>query len=735
MDLVIGDADESLVKDDVLLSIRFGSVRRQVALSKASQTPLSFPALQEATSPNSFKLDLLCRVASRWLVYRAGEDSYTVSFDANGGQAAKSLTLYVRPRVEKAGTPNGLSHSSSENVLGSSLNSSNLGLNKGGVRHKVMAQNAKDYLDSHQLVNYMHAVLHAIIREQPDDPYSFMAEQLPRRPEAACQEADVAPAVAAAVAPLEEEIAKLREENAALLAEVNKLRAEKAELEFKQQTNETTPRRIRMKKTEIIRRPTLIDEEVRNAAKEDTDTESPTSPRDNSENESQRCVNRIPSHSNILSFTKHGLEKAGDHSIQEGLQRFFSMLAGVKNSSDEYRVLRQSVFSGRWVLYTAGGKAKKPSQYSSTRRAPRLTDIPSHEPRCPFCAGNELKTPNPLLAFDAAGVPHDGPELPEDWVVRVVPNIFPLMVTPLNAYGKDFTEKLNLIPHSQVARGKHSNSVLKFNETADKENQDNVSFRQIDAIGYSEVVIEHKVHNALLAKVSWQHVSLGLRALQALGRVLASRPGVRQLLYFKQYGALSGGSLVHPHMQVITLPLLTPETQNRLQRSAMYYNKFGACSVCHCLRDQPLGHGAASSRLLHESKHFLLVVPFATHLYRCTIVPKQHRCSWLEISQEEVEDLAFMLQLVMEVIFQYLDDPEYNIYFFSVDREEEVPEKKAVHWVAEVHPRFPAELGGMELASGIRVISGLPEDWAQDLRNALQECLGARSACCEPCGE
>jgi len=309
------------------------------------------------------------------------------------------------------------------------------------------------------------------------------------------------------------------------------------------------------------------------------------------------------------------------------------------------------------------------------------------------------------------------------------------MVTPLNAYGKDFTEKLNLIPHSQVARGRHSNSILKFNETTDKENQENVSFRQIDAIGYSEVVIEHKVHNALLAKVNAEHVSLGLRALQARGRVLASRPGVRQLLYFKQYGALSGGSLVHPHMQVITLPLLTPETQNRLQRAAMYYDRFGVCSVCHCLRDEPLGHGAASPRLLHESKHFLVVVPFASRLYRCTIVPKQHRCSWLEISQEEVEDLAFVLQLVMEAIFQYLDDPEYNIYFFSVDCEEEVPEKKAVHWTAEVHPRFPAERGGMELASGIAVISGLPEDWAQELRNAIQDRLHTRSACCEPCGE
>lgn len=52
------------------------------------------------------------------------------------------------------------------------------------------------------------------------------------------------------------------------------------------------------------------------------------------------------------------------------------------------------------------------------------------------------------------------------------------------------------------------------------------------------------------------------------------------MLYFKQYGALSGGSLVHPHMQVVSLPLLTPETHNRLERAWNHYHKLGECAVC-----------------------------------------------------------------------------------------------------------------------------------------------------------
>merc|ERR1712228_1071758 len=88
------------------------------------------------------------------------------------------------------------------------------------------------------------------------------------------------------------------------------------------------------------------------------------------------------------------------------------------------------------------------------------------------------------------------------------------------------------------------------------------------------------------------------------------------------------------------------------------------------------------------------------------------------------------LQLVMEAIFHTLDDPEYNIYLFSVDKEEEVSHgaEDAVHWLLEIHPRFPAELGGLELASGIRVISGLPEDFAQTLKRKVDEVLADRSA-------
>jgi len=560
--------------------------------------------------------------------------------------------------------------------------------------------------------------------------------------------------------PLADEVKRLRSKNEELAREVEDLRRQTQDLTAKlyaAEKQKNSPQSVSgisirvddlrnsaVTLTPMNRRPTILDEHESAAKKSQEAT--PTNgkgaivKRNNTfmlapleKKGSTGCITTLQ---NSVSFSETGALRAQESQISEGLAKFWARLRGEADASDEFRVLRQSVTTGRWTLYTAGGKATKPSQYSSKRRAPRVTELPKYEPRCPFCVGNETKTPDPLLAFDADGNECEPGELPEGWRVRVIPNIFPLLVTPPGLYGDAFKKKLETIPHSAVAEGKHQNSVLDDvlgDAEDDSGNNWRALFRQVNAVGYSEVVVENSVHNGLIAIVDAQQVALGLRALQSRGRVLVQQPGVRQLLYFKQYGALSGGSLVHPHMQVVTLPLLTPETQNRLHRALDFQQRFGVCSVCQAHIREPLGTGAHSSRLVHKSDNFLVVVPFASNQYRVTIVPLKHSHTWLSISQSEVEELASVLQLVMEGIYHVLDDPEYNIYIFSVDKDEEVcGGHDAVHWLLEIHPRFPAELGGMELASGIRVISGLPEDFAQTLAKEVRRIVAEREVAKRP---
>mmetsp|Transcript_79583 Transcript_79583/g.251490 ORF Transcript_79583/g.251490 Transcript_79583/m.251490 type:complete len:925 (+) Transcript_79583:97-2871(+) len=899
MEIHVDSADDSLLKDDVMLSVRFGGVRRQVQLSKAAQTPLSFPEMLNRHDPRNVKFDVLSKVGSGWLMFRPGEERYKVPLLGCGG--AKSMTVRIapsqakdaavlghseapaggetwdggtpstRPGTADCGTPTPRQAAAARRSGGAGGVSPLLrtGLELGECepgkadeaddpdgdaakpsRRRDRAQSAKDYLERHQVITFIHALLHAVLKERPADPYAFMASQMPKADPAAVEKGQFdeeislkagpppptgeppplptpgspagpppkpTPAVLAVsfsearAEPVESEastlvvpetlcqdpgealestaprrsgrppsIADMRlqgregEKNDLLLTcamlklQVRDLERENHMLvEALEQASEVrtgskgaqvevaddaakpsaisrclspvrvvrrpalgrsaSSRRSNSPTSGLMRRPTLMKEQFSGIAGmlSASDEDVPV-PQD-------ALSTRARTEPMAWTASRQGIRSAPAEGApayaSQNLQMFWKRLRGESDAADEYRVLRQSVLTGRWTLYSAGGKAKKPHQYSHTRRTPHLLEVPRCEGRCPFCVGNEHKTPPPLLFFDKDGEMHQGADLDQGWLCRVIPNIFPLLVTPAGLYGEVFRNKLAEIPHSSVARGEHANEAL-FATPQDPHDKDDIeatTHRQVDALGYSEVVIENPAHNGLLAIVDAKQAALALWALQSRGRVLSSQAAVRQLLYFKQYGANSGGSLVHPHMQIVTLPLLTPETQTRLERAVDFYHRFGKCSVCHCYVEEPLREdGHACSRLVHQSKHFMVVVPFAANQYRVTIVPKEHHHSWLSISREEVEELAEVLQLVMESLFHSLDDPEYNVYFFSIDKQEEALDAEAVHWVLEVHPRFPAELGGVELASGIRVISGLPEDWAQDFKATIQERLAVR---------
>ncbi|MCK7583573.1 MAG: hypothetical protein MZV65_53975 [Chromatiales bacterium] len=82
--------------------------------------------------------------------------------------------------------------------------------------------------------------------------------------------------------------------------------------------------------------------------------------------------------------------------------------------------LRKDLVSGRWVII-ATERAKRPDDF----RPGGGPAAPSAEPVgfCPFCEGNEGKTPPEVFALRAPGTAADSP----GWTVRVVPNKFPAL--------------------------------------------------------------------------------------------------------------------------------------------------------------------------------------------------------------------------------------------------------------------------------------------------------------------
>src|SRR5438552_10792208 len=73
--------------------------------------------------------------------------------------------------------------------------------------------------------------------------------------------------------------------------------------------------------------------------------------------------------------------------------------------------LRKDPIVGHWVII-ASERAKRPVEYHSDSTQPRGGKF------CPFCPGQEAKTPKEVLVYK------DG----ANWTVRVVPNKFPALM-------------------------------------------------------------------------------------------------------------------------------------------------------------------------------------------------------------------------------------------------------------------------------------------------------------------
>jgi len=185
-----------------IVSIRAGSQRRQAPVSTigAGSAPFKFCTGQHGVNP--FRIDLLQPVGSSRLALRPGEGSYTAELkgaapnggdvqvrfivrDPGGLQAPPPCTAvnFDKLPAQHVEGPRGVDLlSPSHNGVGKSI--PQLGKDE-DVQFPIAAAAAKEYLESHRLLQFVRALLQAVIREQPEDPFAFISEQFRNASDAA----------------------------------------------------------------------------------------------------------------------------------------------------------------------------------------------------------------------------------------------------------------------------------------------------------------------------------------------------------------------------------------------------------------------------------------------------------------------------------------------------------------------------------------------------------------------
>ena len=88
----------------------------------------------------------------------------------------------------------------------------------------------------------------------------------------------------------------------------------------------------------------------------------------------------------------------------------------------------------------------------------------------------------------------------------------------------------------------------------------------------------------------------------------------------------------HSHSQIIALPIIPPSLSTRLTAMKEHFDQTGKCILCEV---------PPKELLIHESRHFISIVPFAaTYAFEIWIIPRHHSAHFHHIDKEKVNSSA-----------------------------------------------------------------------------------------------
>jgi UDPglucose--hexose-1-phosphate uridylyltransferase len=333
--------------------------------------------------------------------------------------------------------------------------------------------------------------------------------------------------------------------------------------------------------------------------------------------------------------------------------------------------LRKDPITGHWVVI-AESRLARPNEYVAPVR-------PSSPGDCPFCEGQESRTPPEVAAVRPQGSPADGP----GWSVRVIPNRFP-----------------TLSPNAPSAVTPPPATLLEARP----------------GYGYHEVIVVSPRHDPGLAYLPVDHARAVVRMFRDRVATLAKKPRISAVLLFENFGPESGGTLMHPHAQVVATPVVPPVLGEKVDGLRRFSRKHADECLLETIAEE---ERSQKSRVVLDDGMFLTSTPFASaHPYEVLILPERHASSITEATDAELDRLAELLPTVLRS--QFAVAPSFSYNFMVHGAPNPLKSHPEFHWHIEIAPRL-VRPDGFELGTGIAVNPVSPEGAASALRTALSQ--------------
>jgi UDPglucose--hexose-1-phosphate uridylyltransferase len=338
--------------------------------------------------------------------------------------------------------------------------------------------------------------------------------------------------------------------------------------------------------------------------------------------------------------------------------------------------LRHDPLSKRWVIISSE-RSRKPEDFL-------IPTEPAQEARfCPFCPGNEDKTPHEIAAIRPAGSAPNGP----GWDVRVIPNKYPTLAIE----GELERKGVGL-------------------------------YDRIRGIGAHEVIVESPEHDVHLADMDPAHVEKVLSVCQDRLKDLMRDARFKYTLLFKNHGLAAGSLVPHSHMQLIATPVTPRAISVELETAKDHYHGKERCLYCDILQQEI----DARERIVSLDEHFAVLTPYASRFpFEVLLIPRKHSHSFAEEPRATLGPLARTLKDVLTRLKSVLRDPPYNFVFHTSPNTETLVRRRHYwdtlqfdyHWHIEILPRL-TRVAGFEWGSGFYINPTPPEEAAAFLREA-----------------
>ncbi len=325
--------------------------------------------------------------------------------------------------------------------------------------------------------------------------------------------------------------------------------------------------------------------------------------------------------------------------------------------------LRKDPVIARWVIVSKE-RGRKPSPFVVEKPEP------NEQKECPFCEGNEARTPLEIISYREEDTRPNTP----GWRIRVVPNKYPAL----------------RVEDDSNARKKGI-------------------YKMMNGMGAHEVIIESPHHVEDIFSLKEEVAEEMIRVYRERITDLMKNPHFQYVLIFKNKGKAAGASLNHSHSQLIATPVVPKRVEEELKGSQRYFKLKRECLFCNMIEQEV----ASKERLLWEDENFVSLCPFAScFAYEMCILPKRHCSDFREIKEGEIESLAAMLRKCVTSLDKTFPHLAYNYIIHTSPCSK--PDLEFYHWHLEITPRLTM-VAGFEWGTGFYINCITPEEAAKTL--------------------